>query len=301
MESFKDFSPKCSNDDFGLALTFLMARSNLLSRPGFHTGRVYGLVWQFQTIRFIQMMFDLWPVYSGERFRASWPSCLLTCRYRAISTTVGPLPGNLLATRMANLTPDLQGSLSWGSIAENFHYLQSLSVSCFQVILVLPGPRFPSTCMSKAVLSAPLECSTCPYQRSLLSFSMRSRSSVPSRASSSVDLMVAVSFDLTVQICLNFAVSFRSRHWRLGFVNGQVSLAWSIALHTHALYTWPGVLRERWWEERTGEFLPDGFHTCCGWKLTTTGCWEHVSQVAKGSYHLQLVRPYLHVSMWSVV
>ena len=21
--------------------------------------------------------FDLWPVYSGERFRASWPSCLL--------------------------------------------------------------------------------------------------------------------------------------------------------------------------------------------------------------------------------
>ena len=21
------------------------------------------------------MMFDLWPVYSGERFRASWPSC----------------------------------------------------------------------------------------------------------------------------------------------------------------------------------------------------------------------------------
>ena len=21
------------------------------------------------------MMFDVWPVYSGERFRASWPSC----------------------------------------------------------------------------------------------------------------------------------------------------------------------------------------------------------------------------------
>ena len=21
------------------------------------------------------MMFDLWPVYSGERFRASWPPC----------------------------------------------------------------------------------------------------------------------------------------------------------------------------------------------------------------------------------
>ena len=23
------------------------------------------------------MMFDLWPVYSGERFRASWPSCFI--------------------------------------------------------------------------------------------------------------------------------------------------------------------------------------------------------------------------------
>ena len=30
----------------------------------------------------------------------------------AISTTVGPLPGNWLAARMADLTPDLQVSLS---------------------------------------------------------------------------------------------------------------------------------------------------------------------------------------------
>ena len=30
----------------------------------------------------------------------------------AISTTVGPLPGNWLATSMADLTPDLQVSLS---------------------------------------------------------------------------------------------------------------------------------------------------------------------------------------------
>ena len=40
-----------------------------------------------------------------------------------------------------------------------------------------PRPRTPSSCMSKAVLTAPLEPSTCPYQRSLLSFRMRSRSS----------------------------------------------------------------------------------------------------------------------------
>ena len=80
---------------------------------------------------------------------------------------MGPLPGNWLAARTADLTPDLQVSLSWGSIAESFHSLGSLSVSCFQVILGLQGPRFPLTCMSKAVLTAPLERSTCPYQRSL--------------------------------------------------------------------------------------------------------------------------------------
>ena len=38
---------------------------------------------------------------------------------------------------MADLTPDLQVRLSWGLIAESFHSLQSLSVSCFHVILGL--------------------------------------------------------------------------------------------------------------------------------------------------------------------
>ena len=92
----------------------------------------------------------------------------------------------------------------------------------------------------------------CPYQQSLLSFRKRSRSSMPSRASSSVDLMLAMSCGLTLQICLIIALSFRCRHWRLGFVNGQVSLAWSIALCSHELYTWPCFLKERLREERTG-------------------------------------------------
>ena len=127
-----------------------------------------------------------------------------------------------------------------------------LLVSCFHVILGLPGPRFPSTCMSKAVLIAPLERSTCPYHRSLLSFRMRSRSSMPSRTSRSLDLVVTMSCGLTLQICLIIALSFRCRRWRFGFVNGQVSLAWSIALRTQELYTWPCVLKERWREERTG-------------------------------------------------
>ena len=78
-----------------------------------------------------------------------------------------------------------------------------------------------------------------------------SRSSMPS----SLDLMVTMSCSLTLQICLIIALSFRCRHWRFGFVNGQVSLAWSIALHTKELYTPPCVLKERWQEERTGNNL----------------------------------------------
>ena len=76
--------------------------------------------------------------------------------------------------------------------------------------------------------------------------------SMPSRTSRSLDLVVTMSCGLTLQICLIIALSFRCRRWRFGFVNGQVSLAWSIALRTQKLYTWPRVLKERWREERTG-------------------------------------------------
>ena len=62
--------------------------------------------------------------------------------------------------------------------------------------------------------------------------------------SSSVDLMVAVSCGLTLQNCLIIALPFRCRRWRLGFVNRQVLLAWSIALRTHELYTRQRVLKE---------------------------------------------------------
>ena len=135
-------------------------------------------------------------------------------------------------------------------MAESFHFLQSLSVSCFHVILGLPGPRFPPTCMSKTVFTAPLEHSTCPYHWSLLSFRMRSRSSMPSHTSSSLDIVVTMSCGLTMQICLIIALSFPCRCWRFGFVNVQVSLAWSVALRTQELYTWPRVYeREVAWRE----------------------------------------------------
>ena len=57
--------------------------------------------------------------------------------------------------------------------------------------------------MSQADLIAPLEHSTCPYQQRLLSFKMRSRSSMPS----SLDWMVTMSCGLTLQICLIIALS----------------------------------------------------------------------------------------------
>ena len=116
---------------------------------------------------------------------------------------------------------------------ESFHFQQSLSVSCFNVILGLPGTSSPSTCMSKAVLAGPLKPSTCPYQQSLLSFRMRSRSSMP--ASSSLDLVVTMSCGLTLQICLIIALSFCCKCWRSGFVNGQHT-AMRIALHTQAVH-----------------------------------------------------------------
>ena len=122
--------------------------------------------------------------------------------------------------------------------------LCNLPVSCFHVIFGLPGPRFPAACRSKAVLTAPLEHSTCRYQGSLLSFRMRSRSSMQSCASSSLDLVVTMSFSLTLQICLINALSFPCRHWRFGFVNGQVSLAWSIGIRMQELYMRPRLERE---------------------------------------------------------
>ena len=91
------------------------------------------------------------------------------------------------------------------------------------------------------------------------------KSSMPSCASSSLDLVVTTSCGLTLQICLIIALSFRCRRWRFGFVNGQVSLAWSIALRTQELYTQPRVLKERWREVKTGSSsLNFGFHTHCG-------------------------------------
>ena len=115
----------------------------------------------------------------------------------------------------------------------------------------LGSPR-PTLSINLAVLTALLEHFICPYHQSLFSFRIRSRSSMPSCTNSSLDLVVTMSCSLTLQICLIITLSFRCRHRRFGFVNGQVSLTWSIALRTQELYTGPRVLKERWHKERTG-------------------------------------------------
>ena len=133
---------------------------------------------------------------------------------------------------------------------------------------------------------------TIPAELSLLQ-NVRSRSSMPSYASSSLDLVVIMSCGLTLQICLIIALSFHCRHWRFGFVISQVSLAWSIALHTQELYMGSCVLKERWREERTGSSSMNFFQvvfTPVVVESSQPPTAESMSQVAKGSYHLQRVR-----------
>ena len=130
---------------------------------------------------------------------------------------------------------------------------QELPLSAIPLCQLLPchlGPPRPTLSLSRYVKGC-LDCiiqafhMSIPAEPSLLFFRMRSRSSMPSRASSSLDLVVTSSCGLTLQICLIIALSFRCRRWRFGFVNGQVSLAWSIALRTQVQYTQTGVLKDR--------------------------------------------------------
>ena len=61
----------------------------------------------------------------------------------ASSTSVGSLPGNWLAARIADLTPDLQMLFSLGSTVMSFNSRQSFSVKFFHVSLGLPPPPPP--------------------------------------------------------------------------------------------------------------------------------------------------------------
>ena len=135
---------------------------------------------------------------------------------------------------------------------------RELPLSAIPLCQLLPchfGPPWPMLSINLYVKGC-LDCTVGAFHMSIASESSllqnEVRSSMPSRTSSSLDLVVTMSCGLTLHSCLIIALSFRCRRWRFGFVNGQVSLAWSIALRTQKLYTRPRVLKERWREERTG-------------------------------------------------
>ena len=57
-------------------------------------------------------MFDFWPVYSGERFRASWPSCFFST-----GIAIGPLNYNLtmvISTASKNFCIISEGQFFFG-------------------------------------------------------------------------------------------------------------------------------------------------------------------------------------------
>ena len=133
---------------------------------------------------------------------------------------------------------------------------RELPLSSIPLCQLLPCHLRPPRPMLSLNLKGCLDCTVgafhkfIPAEPSLLQNEVRS--SMPSCTSSSLDLVATMSCDLTLQICWIIALSFCYRHWRFGFVNGQVSLACSIVLCKRELYTQPHVLKERWYEERTG-------------------------------------------------
>ena len=118
---------------------------------------------------------------------------LLICRYRANILIPFQAAGLLCAWQISY-------KISRYVYHESVHSPQFLSVICFHVILGLPGSCVPSTCMSKALLTAPLEHSTYPYQQSHFSSRMRYRSSMQTSTSNSLDLVVPMSCGLTLQM-----------------------------------------------------------------------------------------------------
>ena len=150
---------------------------------------------------------------------------------------------------------------------------------CQQLLCYLGPPR-PTLSISlyvKGCLDCTIGAFHMSYQRSLLSFRMSSRFSMPSHTKSLLDLVVTTSCGLTLQICLIIALSFRCRCWRFGFVNGQVSLAWSRRLQSGTLVI---RLQAQWWRE-VGWVLSPGEHRP---SLQTLYCTPH--QHGHGSMHL---------------
>ena len=120
-----------------------------------------------------------------------------------------------------------------------------------------------------------------PYHRSLLSFRMMSRSSMPSHTISSLDLVVTMSCGICIADLSDHCpvISLQTLEvWLLSTAKSR----WHEALHsahkscTHGNMFWKrgGVKRELVADPWTSS---SSFHTCCGLKFTATCCWEQVS------------------------
>ena len=155
-----------------------------------------------------------------------------------------------LAVRMADLTPDLQVCLSWGSRASTlcdpslsaasmsfwasqahvFHqpvYHRQSWLHCWSVPCVYTSGAFSPLGWDPAPQCQAVQVAQWTWWwQCHADWHCRSVWSLPCHSAADIG--------------------------RFGFVNGQVSLAWSIGLHIQELYMWPHGLKEKWLEERTG-------------------------------------------------
>ena len=105
-----------------------------------------------------------------------------------------------------------------------------------QLLPCHPWPPRPTLSINLYVKGC-FDCTIGAFHMSiLLSFRMRSRSSMPSRTSSSMDLVVTMSCNLTLQICLIIALSFRCRCWRFDCQWPSPAGMEHCALHTRAVH-----------------------------------------------------------------
>ena len=172
---------------------------------------------------------------------------------------------------MADLTQDLQVSLSWGSIAESFHSLRSLSVR----------PRISFNLYVQGCLDCTVGAFhvSIPAEPSLFQYEVQVFNAEPCKELSGPDGGSVLWFNIADQSdhCSVILLQMLEAGlcWWPSFTGMEHCTLHTQAVHTATCLKRKLVGRENWFQLL--ELLPGGFHTCCGWKLTTTGCWEHVS------------------------
>ena len=155
---------------------------------------------------------------------------------------MGPFPGNWLAARIADRTPDLQVLLF---LRVNCRELLLTAVSLRQFLPCKLGPPCPPPAINLYITC----CSDCTTRTLHMP-----KPAKPTLSHNEVEVLklklcqkllgltMATSSSLILQICLIMALSLHCKRCRFVLGSGQVSLAWSMALRTQELYTWSHVL-----------------------------------------------------------